>query len=240
MASNYWIKLYLDILSDPKMGRLSDNHWRRFIECCLLAGDLGQDGRLPPLCDIAWKLRVEEEALKAEFDHLARIGLLDFINTPLDEHWVVTNFAKRQAPLTASERGKLFRKRQRKQQYYEDETPDERKPNETFAEERRGESESEERREDTEAQAAIVYSHFQNEICMLTPSLSEIVGDWIDEYPTDWITEAIDIAVSRSKRRPDYIAGILKNWKTEGKDNGSKPELTTAEQLKKAGYESAH
>jgi len=118
MASNYWIKLYHEILDDPKMGRLPDNLWRRFIECCLLAGDLQMDGRLPPMHDIAWRLRVEEETLRGEFDHMARIGLVDFVATPLDEHWIVTKFADRQAAIPAAERMRLMRNTKKKRKYY--------------------------------------------------------------------------------------------------------------------------
>lgn len=54
MAAKYWIKLYHEILHDPKMGRLPDNLWRRCIELFLLAGELGAEvdeddkGHLPP------------------------------------------------------------------------------------------------------------------------------------------------------------------------------------------------
>ena len=45
MASRYWIKLYHEILEDPKMGRLSDRQFRRVIELFLLAGDCEMDGQ---------------------------------------------------------------------------------------------------------------------------------------------------------------------------------------------------
>ena len=133
MGSKYWLKLYHEIIDDPKMGRLPDNLWRRFIELLCMAGEMDMDGRLPAIHDIAWRLRIEEESLKIEFDQMARIGLIDFINKPLDEHWVVVNFSKRQRAQTASERGKIFRDRQRKQTYYEDKTLTERNTNDTFA-----------------------------------------------------------------------------------------------------------
>lgn len=120
MASNYYIKLWIETIDDPKMGRIPDNLWRRFFECCLLAGEKYPDlsGRLPSIPDIGWRLRIEEESLRAEFDQLARIGLLDYINAPLDEHWVVTNYAKRQARMDSAERMSRKRKRDKSGSYY--------------------------------------------------------------------------------------------------------------------------
>jgi len=39
MTGNYWIKLYIEILHDAKMGAMSDRLWRRTIEMFLLAGE---------------------------------------------------------------------------------------------------------------------------------------------------------------------------------------------------------
>jgi hypothetical protein len=49
VAARFWIKLYLEILDDPKMGRLPDHLWRRAVELFLLAGRAGNDGALPAL-----------------------------------------------------------------------------------------------------------------------------------------------------------------------------------------------
>ena len=121
MASKYWIKLYHEILDDPKMGRLSDSLWRRFIECCLLAGELDADGALPPVMDMAWRLRMDETALTNELDQLARFGMLEYrADNPLAAYWNVTKFAERQAKMSAAERMARHRERQKKDAYYGD------------------------------------------------------------------------------------------------------------------------
>ena len=114
MASTYWIKLYHEVLHDPKMGRLPDNLWRRFIELCLVAGEYDQDGELPSLDDIAWTLRMDGEQLASEMDELSNHFLVHFDG----DGWVVTNFSKRQAPVSGKERVRRFRERQRKEQYH--------------------------------------------------------------------------------------------------------------------------
>lgn len=101
----YWIKLYVEILDDPKMGRLPDYLWRRAVEVFLLAGQTFDDGRLPSLEDMAWKLRVQPDTLLAELQQLARLGIV----TIEGEDYTVTNFKKRQDPATHAERQKRYR-----------------------------------------------------------------------------------------------------------------------------------
>jgi hypothetical protein len=76
MASRYWIKLYHEILDDPKMGRLSDALFRRTIELFLIAGDLNLQGLLPSPADIAWRLRVPEGELEPQMQALRAVGIL--------------------------------------------------------------------------------------------------------------------------------------------------------------------
>ena len=119
MASNYWMKLWIELLDDPKMGRLSDNLWRRFFECCLMAKELNQGGKLPRVEDIAWRLRVDQEALEQELDVLSRNGLIEYMaDNPLDGYWFVVNFNKRQAKMLAAERMRRKREHDKKRDYY--------------------------------------------------------------------------------------------------------------------------
>lgn len=111
MASNFWIKLYHEILHDPKMGRLPDNVWRRAIELFLLAGELDDDGKLPNTEDMAWLLhRPSIEEFETELDHLERIRIL----TRLDDGWLVTKFSERQKAISDAERAKAYRGRKHK------------------------------------------------------------------------------------------------------------------------------
>lgn len=110
MATKYWIKFYHEALDDPKTARLPDNLWRRFFECCLLAGEAGyddddpQNGRLPSVADMSWRLRVDEETLSTELDALARKGLIEYrANTVLDGHWFITRFNERQRKMSKAE-----------------------------------------------------------------------------------------------------------------------------------------
>jgi hypothetical protein len=111
MASKYWIKLYHEILDDPKMGRLDDALFRRAVECFLAAGDLGRDGALPPAADLAWRLRVDEGELESQLEALSSVGIL---TRGEEGGWFVTNFHKRQKSVSTRERVRRFRENERK------------------------------------------------------------------------------------------------------------------------------
>jgi hypothetical protein len=57
MANSHWIKLYIEVLDDVKMGTMPDSLWRSTIELFLAAGEAYEDGRLPKLERLAWRLR---------------------------------------------------------------------------------------------------------------------------------------------------------------------------------------
>jgi hypothetical protein len=117
--ADYWIKLYIEILEDPKMGTLPANLWQRFIQLCLLAGKYGKAGELPDTQQLAWALRMNTDDLNHELHQLASTGMIE----PMVNGWLVVNFAKRQAAVPAKERMLQMRERQHKQQYYDGVTP---------------------------------------------------------------------------------------------------------------------
>lgn len=116
MSSKYWIKLYHEVLDDPKMGMLPDNLWRRTIELFLLAGELSIDlpeddrGNLPPTNELAWRLRRSPVELEQELEQLAKINIV----TKTESGWIVTKFAERQKAVPASERMRQLRERKQK------------------------------------------------------------------------------------------------------------------------------
>jgi len=110
MTATYWIKLYTEILHDPKMGQMSEHLWKRTMETFLLAGEENKDGMLPSLADMAWTLRVDAEQLETDLIELQHLGILVF-----DNGWIVRKFAERQAPAdpTAADRMRRYRERKR-------------------------------------------------------------------------------------------------------------------------------
>jgi DnaD/phage-associated family protein len=66
-----------------------------------------------------------------------------------------------------------------------------------------------------------IFTLYENNIGILTPMMSEELKDIEQNYPEEWIKEAIGIAVKSEKRSLRYIEGILKSWKQEGKTDGT-------------------
>jgi hypothetical protein len=76
MKKRFWIKLYLDILDDIKMGTLQEFMKWRAIELYLVAGENGNDGLLPPVESLAWRLRLPHEKLVETLSALAQAGVV--------------------------------------------------------------------------------------------------------------------------------------------------------------------
>ena len=223
--NKYWIKLYHEILDDPKMGKMTDRLWRRTIELFLIAGDEnGSDktGILPSISDMAWRLRLTEEELETDLADLASYGIVH----KSDDRWVVSNFNKRQAPMPKDEYMRRLRKERQRDVFVTNELPDSyQSVTRSNAEE---EEEREEEKEQGEEQEKNGYSRiatmFENEIAALTPKTADIISEWIRSYSIVWVEDAIKIAVENNARKPSYVTAILENWKRDGKQDKSKKQ----------------
>lgn len=68
------------------------------------------------------------------------------------------------------------------------------------------------KREDEDA-----FSVYENNIGLLTPIVSQKIGDMIDEYTDAWVCDAIAESVLRDARNLAYVKAILRNWKEKGR-----------------------
>lgn len=66
------------------------------------------------------------------------------------------------------------------------------------------------------ASVGVVYKAYEKEIGSLTPSISDILADALEDYPAEWIVSAFEEAARNNKRSWSYAEAILKRWKTEG------------------------
>ena len=114
MASKYWLKLYHEILDDPKMCLLSDRLYRRTMEMFLLAGDFDNGGTLPKLDYMAWRLRLTSEELETDLIELQKVGVV----SSQENEWFVVKFEDRQKPISDAERKQRQRERDKKKSYY--------------------------------------------------------------------------------------------------------------------------
>jgi hypothetical protein len=167
--ADYWIKMYHEILDDPKMATMPDRLWRRTMEIFLLAGKLSRDksGYLPETNQLAWLLRMSSDDLLMDLKQLESIGILERVA----DGWLVVNFEKRQAAATDAERKRQQRERDQRDQYYGNEkvTNPSRNVTQNTESETETESEAETEREPVRAQADLdpetdVFDQIQAEI----------------------------------------------------------------------------
>jgi hypothetical protein len=92
MLKRIWIKLFIEILDNDKFGTLPEFMKWRAVELFLVAGENGNDGLLPPVARLAWRLRHDQAKIVETLSALTQIGVAH--ETP--EGWVVTHFAERQ------------------------------------------------------------------------------------------------------------------------------------------------
>lgn len=191
-----WIKLYSEILDDPKMGRLPNHLWRRAIELFLLAGRNGNGGVLRPVEEMAWALRSSPDEIRSSLMSLAEIGVVH--ETP--DGWVVTNFAKRQAALTPAERQSRHRAGNSMS----------RGSHENVTEEDR--EEDKETEKDIEIVAATLLKHK----FPFNPNTGTIISGWKEDFSDDIIVRAIEDAASHGARSLNYVDRIIIGWKANG------------------------
>ncbi|MEW6142095.1 MAG: DnaD domain protein [Chloroflexota bacterium] len=65
-----------------------------------------------------------------------------------------------------------------------------------------------------------IFTLYEQNIGMLTPMIAEELRAAEAEYPEQWIEDAFKEAAALNKRNWRYIARILENWATQGKESG--------------------
>ena len=235
MPSKYWIKLYHEILHDPKMARLPDRLWRRAIELFLMAGETGDGGELPDIADMAWTLRVDQMELADDLAKLAKIGVL----TESPDGWVVTKFAVRQAATSDAKRMAQWRERNRKAQYEGDESVTELVTNRNAEPDTdtdtdidtEVEAEEESERDTTTATTGGVFRAWENSVGLLQQTQRDMITAWIDEYGAENARDAIlEAAQTVPRFGPRYVEAILKRWANEGRNHArASPTIERAE-----------
>ena len=73
-----------------------------------------------------------------------------------------------------------------------------------------------------------VFKSYESNIGVITQVISVRLIEAIDQYPKEWITDAIGLAVVNNKRNWGYCDAILKRWQANGKDSGKKTDASPA------------
>ncbi len=230
-SNNYWMKLWFDILRDPKMGMLPDRLWRRVIELFLLAGQNGEDGLLPEVPTIAWQLNKPVSAIVTDLNKIAEVGIVQEIE---EGRWIVTNFKKRNEPVDSKKRIKDFRQRERYEKGNEDVTEVKRECNEAlqvrYQEEQKNRRTEKQITETTNQSSSIaekgddddLYSRYET-ISVCTPEVRKAIDQAAASYGAAWVRDAIAEGVVHGAKSFAYVSKVLASWKANGKpSNGHK------------------
>lgn len=105
----YWLKLYTDILDDPKYFKLSKEARLGMYELLLVAKKIESGtltGQLPCVEDIAFYTRRPVEEWQAVLPELVSIGVITDGDNP-----IITNYSKRQEAISNEERYKQYKKK---------------------------------------------------------------------------------------------------------------------------------
>lgn len=70
-----------------------------------------------------------------------------------------------------------------------------------------------------------IYRLYEENIGPLTPMIAEALRDAEQTYPTEWIQDALQIAVESNVRRWRYIAAILQSWQENGRHGTDRQNL---------------
>jgi len=109
---NYWLRLYTSILNDPKVQRLAPEHFKGWINLLCLAKE--NDGALPELADIAWRLRVTSDEARELVSTLQDVGLIETKDGRFTPHnWEGRQYQLGAEDRTAAERARRYRANKR-------------------------------------------------------------------------------------------------------------------------------
>lgn len=236
----YWIKLYTEIVHDPKMGRLTDRQFRTCINLFAMAGALDREGALPALDDMAWQLHMGTDALLDDLRALASVNIV----TDEDGVWTICKWAERQAKAPSAAPDKVLQRVHEHRDRQRNEAQNQRNesvttlhlevkrdvtPPETETDK---ETETDSETEKTTAPVVVVSPYgmairnFENEIGLVSGSYADDMKDmWAlleSAGTTGWWDKSIKLAVEANKRSWSYMRGILSNCLQEGHAPGER------------------
>lgn len=126
MPAYFYAKIHHAVLNDPTWGMLPDTIWRKRIELEILANETPEndEGVLPPLSVICWRLHITKEQCEKLLNELCALNIVTKRYNKCNESlhyngndavtWLLTDFHERQRAATNTERQTHFRARKAK------------------------------------------------------------------------------------------------------------------------------
>ena len=162
----------------------------------------------------------DADELKVTLNAIWRIGHMDGPFSSLCE----TDFDAKDLGLAADEvalglekacqRGSLIRSQHDKDTFYFLNSPRGRAAAEAFA---KGNWRASAQIKSAPMERPNVFKLYEENIGPLTPLIADALKDAEEIYSSEWIADAIELAVKNNKRNWKYCEAILKRWKEEGR-----------------------
>ncbi len=109
---SHWFRVYNDVVDDPKVQRLEPSLFKALINLWCLTS--AYNGVLPPIDEIAFKLRMKPQKAQRVLNALKAAGLLEDDNTGTHPHnWIGRQFKSDVGDPTAAERMRRHRNKHR-------------------------------------------------------------------------------------------------------------------------------
>lgn len=109
--ASWWVRLYIEALNDPKIIKLSDFEFRKWVQTLLVAG-MHQDGILPVADDMAVHWRCSSEDAERTYLRLIQLKLIECVTGDVtgERGYAPNNWARRQyAGASSTERSRKCR-----------------------------------------------------------------------------------------------------------------------------------
>lgn len=119
-TKSLWLRLYTEILNDPKVQRLPDSLFRAYINFLCIAKEYSNDGALPPKKDIAFFLRCPEKSVEKFCDGLEKAELLE----RSEELFIIHGWNNRQYDSDNDPTANMRKRRQRERDKIQNVTDD--------------------------------------------------------------------------------------------------------------------
>lgn len=223
MNSMPWFRVYSDILDDRKIKRVCKatkqskavviGIWVSMLAMANMADERGEltisDGIAYTLEDLEDELLMPKEQIEKVVNQFKTLGMIAID----DGVMVIANWDKRQFKSdNSTARVRRFRESKDKN----NETLQKRSEN-VIDTDSDTDTEKKQSRTDTDTKnTAAVFQSYEQEIGALTPTIRDEIVDALEQYPNDWIPEAIKIAARSNARNWSYISAILKRWNVDG------------------------
>ena len=225
-----WLRLYTEIMDDPKLASWTGDQFRVLIFIFCLARESGEPGLImmtPP--EIAWRIRQPYELVK-EVLELAMAGERPILALEANGYRVL-KWNDRQYdypsdhPTAIAKRARKHRSKKQAENSNENVTSGNEYVTRTSRAKNDREAEAEAEADtlsfpvenDSAAAAAAAAQVFKRELKRsLTPLESEQLAGWLERDGPELTLEALRRAVLQGKPTLRYIGGILDAWRTSG------------------------